>query len=84
MVNKFCFDGVRPRVSKKSGKNYYEVFLRQVDDSGNIGIEQVKFLSFDDAVGLECKKFKFGSIIDVNLKIKDATIVGVREANYEL
>lgn len=69
-------DGVREKTSSK-GSKYAEVYIKGVDEDGTPDFVQRRFMCFDEVVIERLEKFKKDDLINLDLEIREATIVGI-------
>ena len=78
MKNTYSYDGVQFRTSK-AGNAYADLFLREVDENGNIDLQQRVFRSFNEDVINRCRSIEPNSVVIVDLTIKEAFVDGISD-----
>ena len=71
------FDGVRVKQGKS--QMYADVFLRAKLPNGQVDVEQIKLRCFEEETIKVLRTLSAGEIINIDLQIKDAFLVGVQD-----
>lgn len=76
MFVQFLLEGVKQKTSSK-GTGYAEAYVKGVDEDGNPDIIQRRFMIFDEDVIEKLKRKKAGDLVNLELEVRDATVVNV-------
>lgn len=76
MYVQFLLEGVKERTSSK-GNIFAEAYVKGVNEDGVPDVVQRRFMVFDEAVIEKLKRKNVGELVNLDLEVRDATVIGV-------
>lgn len=76
MIVQVFYDGMKEQTSAK-GTVYADLFGRGATTSGDPDLEQSRYRTFNEGVIKAARLWKPGDLVELDLRIRDATVEGV-------